>query len=311
MWYTYRRGSGIFYRLGRTKSAPGKTALVAALLKVTPSNPSKRAPAPRTPPLSLKQAAHKSLQELARRPSLAKHWPAMAARAGLFSASAPSAGARADAERLRSVANGSAPCAERRVEACRCRYVLNDAWDDALTWMARALGYETLFLTATLLCDGRGDGERTASGGERAFVTAYPELVDVRPLGMAMVEEQARGVHGYLQHGERGELRASRKRPEAADEWIAQMRSDGTLSLRDPFDVAAVGEGSQRPCEFSVHRWTLQCAGHLSSRWPTSGWSRCGLAQCNASGGGIYGRIMNQLKRGANASGHVVGTRSD
>ena len=31
MWYTFRRGSGIFYRLGRSLARPGKTAMAAAL----------------------------------------------------------------------------------------------------------------------------------------------------------------------------------------------------------------------------------------------------------------------------------------
>ena len=292
MWYTFRRGSGIFYRLGRTMSAPGKTAMVAKLLR-----------------------------ELSSRPALAAAWPAVASYSNLFPVSAPSGGALADSERIRSVANGSASCPERRVQPCRCRYVLHDAWDDALVWIARALKYETLFFTATLLCNqpaadsgasptakrssggggGGGGGSSSSSGGGsssgsegsggsggssgggsgRLFATAYPELVDVRPLDAAMVDEQARGVHAYLQPvlnaTDAAELRTMRKRHDVAEAWIHKMRGQGLLSLRDPIEPQAA---SSSRCDFSVHRLTMQCDGHISSRWQRSAWSRCGIIGC-------------------------------
>lgn len=280
MWYTVRRGSGIFYRLGRVKLAAGKTGLVAELL-----------------------------HELGGQPSLAAHWPAVAMRANLFAAAAPSGGALVDAERIRAVANGSASCVDQRLQPCRCRYVLHDAWDDAMIWVARALGYETLFISATLLCNQPMSGGVLGSGSasSRGFATAYPEIVDVRPLGAETVREQAEGVHSYLQEDPAGAAKAAghtstaarpvdhattssdeastgldvhtrRKRPEVADVWVHQMRDARLLSLRDPFDVA--NEARARPCVFSVHRFTLQCANHLSSRWPMSAWARCGIVGC-------------------------------
>ena len=290
MWYTVRKGSGIFYRLGRTKLAPGKTALVAELL-----------------------------DELSQRPALAAQWPALAQRANLFAASAPSSGASADAERIRAVANGSASCVDNKLQPCRCRYVLHDTWDDAMVWLARALGYETLFMTATLLCNQPMSGGVLGSGGggsSRGFATAYPELVDVRPLDAAMVQAQARGVHKYLhepapssssdgavsgsgsssagaaEHMTRPnelstglDVHTRRKRPEAADAWVRQMLDARLLTLRNPFDVG--NEADAKPCVFSVRRWTLQCADHISSRWPASPWARCGIVGCGytVSGG--------------------------
>lgn len=261
MWYTFRRGSGIFYKLGRTLAAPGKTAMVATLLR-----------------------------QLSEHPTLVASWPAFVKRGALFASSISSGGALADADRLESVANGSATCAEKKVQPCRCRYVLHDSWDDAMVWLARALGYDTLFITATLLCNQpiviSGSAINTSSPA-RGFAMAYPELVDVRPFDAATVDDQARGHHSYLATTHSSEvgdaydqLRARRKRPELADAWIRKMRDAGLLSLRDPFDPAA---SPAQPCHFSVQRWTLQCAGHISTRWPQSPWNRCGIVGCGYS----------------------------
>ena len=252
MWYTYRRGSGIFYRLGRALTAPGKTSMVAKLLF-----------------------------EVSKQPELSAAWPAVAARSGLFATSAPSEGALADSQRIQSIANGSASCAERHVQPCRCRYVLHDAWDDAMVWLARSLKYESLFITATLLCNQPLPGDSVSSNA-RGFAMAYPEVVDVRPLDEGMLEEQAKGVHSFLQ-GE-GELRSRRKRPEIADLWIDKMRADGLLSLRDPFDPGRKG-APWKPCEFSVQRWTIQCQGRVKQLATVSvePLRHCGLRLCRAT----------------------------
>lgn len=259
MWYTFRRGSGVFYKLGRTLTAPGKTAMVATLLR-----------------------------QLTTHPALAASWPAFVERGGLFASSISSGGALADADRLESIANGSATCAEKRVQPCRCRYVLHDSWDDAMVWLARALEYDTLFITATLLCNQPlSMNVGSSSNSARGFAMAYPEIVDVRPFNAMTVDEQAKGRHSYLtaiQSSGGGDgydqLRARRKRPEVADAWIRFMHSSGLLSLRDPFDPAGA---PSKPCHFSVQRWTLQCSGHISSRWRQSPWNRCGIVGCGFS----------------------------
>ena len=254
MWYTYRRGSGIFYRMGKTKLAPGKTAMVAALLR-----------------------------ELAmQRNMTAMAWPSMANRAGLFGVDTPSQGALRDSERLQYIAKGESACTERGVLLCRCRYIVQDEWDDVMIWMARELGYETLFFTATLLCNQPLPNGSLAT--RRSFGTAYPELVDVRPLTPAMTAEQAQGVHSYLGGGdEQGKMvnvRSLRKRADVAEAWIRQIRDDGRLALRDPFNHSTGKKGHSRPCRFQTEKRTLQCEAHISSQWPESSWHRCGVPMC-------------------------------
>ena len=261
MWYTYRRGSGIFYRMGRTKIAPGKTAMMAELL-----------------------------DELARVPNNqhASTWVAFAKRSGLFAPAAPSLGPRGDAGRIRAVANGSAHCATNGVGFCRCQCILHDVWDDAMVWEARLLQYETLFFTATLLC--HQDHNST-------FTTAYPEIADVRPLDESWADEQGRGTYSMLVQrpaataaGPKdppGEvlgqtIHTLRKQPLAAERWLTMVRQSGVLSLRDPIVPAAATLA--RPCNFSVARWSLQCEGHISSRWPTSEWHSCALPMCGSRG---------------------------
>lgn len=274
MWYVFRRGSGIFYRLGRTLLAPGKTAMVAMLL-----------------------------MELAAHAYLAERWPPIARRSGLFVQSAPSGGALADAQRILSVAKGAAHCGEVGIQPCRCRYILHDAWDDAMIWMARVLGYDTLFITATLLCNQPGPAPVTGNGTSttaRSFATAYPEIVDVRPLTPAMATDQAQGIHEYLagaagggnssgngSNGPKIDVRRLRKVPAVADMWVRQMRSEPRLALRDPFGGKRLPPSSRlRPCNFSVVRATLECEDHISSWWHHAAWHRCGVPTCGFRSGG-------------------------
>ncbi|KAL1524731.1 hypothetical protein AB1Y20_019614 [Prymnesium parvum] len=256
MWYLYRKGSGIFYLTGRTKAAPGKTAMMAGLLR-----------------------------ELAELPGRhhAEVWRDFTTRDGLFPPTAPSRGLLDDSRRLRAVANGTTRCAAVGVSFCRCQTVLHDLWDDAMIWAARVLRYESLFLTATLLCH---------QSPNSTFTTAYPELVDVRPLRPAWTSEQGRGVHPMLLQNRSAAAAAYSLRKDAsvAEEWVGHMRAAGVLSLRDPL---APSDGARaRPCNFSVARWSLQCAGHLSALWPESEWHWCSLPMCGFKGlwiGGVRG----------------------
>ncbi len=264
MWYTYRRGSGVFYKLGRTKVAPGKTALIAALLNELAANT---------------EAA------------VTAQWPLLAQRSNAFFASSPSQGARSDAMRFALIANGTRTCYEVGVQSCRCQFIVRDELDDAIIWMARALGYDSLFLTATLLCNyqPQSSSGKGHNAGVRGFGAAYPEIVDVRPLDGGMGESQGRGEHAYLEDGGGAgggsaiDVRMRRKRKDAAQSWVQSMQEGGRITLRGPpallgttkppFDVPA------RPCNFSVARWTLQCEGHISSL--PSAWNRCGVPTCD------------------------------
>lgn len=273
MWYTFRRGSGVFYRMGKTKIAPGKTAMMASLLHELAGTDQRRL------------------------------WPAFADRSSLFSEPGPprSTGAKGDAERLRAVANGSAHCGAAGVAHCRCKCVLHDVWDDALVWAARVLQYQTLFFTATLLCN---------QVPNSTFTTAYPELVDVRPLESTWAEEQANGTHSMLVKPElssqdSGLLSAHdgldvflwRKRPSVADQWTARMRASGVLSLRDP--LAPADDGRSSPCNFSVAKESLQCDGHISSSWPSGEWHACTLPMCGHKGMWVQRRPSATLQSSA------------
>lgn len=299
MWYTFRRGSGIFYRLGRSLARPGKTAMAAALLR-----------------------------ELATHKKLAVAWSGLAQRDNLFteSGSQSNRNAWADAERLQAIANGTMSCAQGRVQPCRCRYVLHDHWDNAIVWMARVLQYETLIFTATLLCNqpqgmapasatppAASPPSTTTSGrvgvarGANGFTTAYPELVDVRPFEDSMADRQLRGEHAtYLQLRDGGELRAARKRPEIAEAWVRKIRVANVLTLRDPLRLAQ--DEAAVPCRFSDEHSTLQCAGHVSEAMGTSSWSKCGLAGCGYIHGGARAMSLiasRQTKGFRNASAAV------
>jgi hypothetical protein len=153
MWYVYRRGSGIFYRMGRTKTAPGKNEMLAALLQEAYGN-----------------ASHWR--------SLDASWRSMVTNAVLFDPLWPTSGLWGDADRILSAANGSLTCGELGLRSCRCTIVrfahlpppvraprraqraprfhcsqiLGDEWDDAMVWLARALHYETLLLQTTRIC---------------------------------------------------------------------------------------------------------------------------------------------------------------
>ena len=252
MWYTFRRGSGIFYRMGRAKFASGKTSMMAALLA-----------------------------DLARTPGPGQAaWSRISSRIGLFTPEAPSISPSADADRVLAVANGSSKCNSLGINFCRCQSILHDIWDDAMVWLARILKYDTLFFTATLLCH----------QDAHAFTTAYPELADVRPLELSWIDEQERGSHTMLvdppgpkdEGDDKHNIYTRRKQPHIAEAWINRIKEDNTLMLRDPFAVTEDRYAS--PCNFSVAKWSLQCEGHISAHWAESEWHSCSLPMCGAKG---------------------------
>lgn len=173
-----------------------------------------------------------------------------------------------------------------------------------MIWMARVLGYESLFFTATLMCNQAFSNVSTAEMGRRGFGAAYPEIVDVRPLDRSMVTDQALGRHFYLEpdgSNSKADLRSRRKRNDVAEAWVHVMRKDGRHVLRDPPGVIAsessdtdpnhrardtkpLISAAERPCNFSIARWTLQCDGHISSQ--QSNWHKCGLPACGIARGG-------------------------
>ena len=268
MWYIFRRGSGIFYDTGRRKSAPGKNAMMVSLLN-----------------------------EVEAGSELDLTWQSFAVREKLMN---KSAGAQADSERILSTAKGSKTCTGAGIRACRCKYILGDQWDNVMVWLARRLRYDTLFFTATLLpahgCvheePGTNGTNLTVEDTVLTFVTAYPELVDVRPFNEAMTAEQEKGENRWLIKDARAQRAVAiftlRKRRNVGERWMQFYREAGRLTLRDPF---ALGDSSHvRPCDFNYTSRMLQCASHISSQWPQSGFKKMGMVMCGQFGAWLEGR---------------------
>ncbi|KAL3906431.1 MAG: hypothetical protein SGPRY_010548, partial [Prymnesium sp.] len=277
MWYIYRRGSGIYYDTGRTKTAPGKNAMMVSLLS-----------------------------EVETGSAIARAWRQFVAHDKLI---LNSLGPNGDLERIRATANGSMTCASAGLRACRCKYILADDWDNIMVWLARRLRYETLFFTATLLplqgcvhqeiLEGR---KVNVEDKEISFVTAYPELVDVRPYDEAMTDDQEHGDHPWLAKDSRASkalaLFTLRKRKSFAEQWLKSIREAGRLSLRDPF--ALEDANSSRKCNFEPTTHLLQCSSHVSSNWPNSRFALNGMVMCGH--GGLWRSGVKPSKREKNAS---------
>ena len=280
MWYLLRRGTGIFYELGRTAVAPGKNAMVALLLKELAADAPKLSDAWRD------LAASRSLFRTRRR-----RWAGNASAAFVNGSGGP----WVDAERLLSTANGSRTCDAAWVRWCRCRFLLSDHWDEPLVWLARALGYETLVFTATLLATGgcthaaAADPSTFVDDEAPTFVSAYPELVDVRPLTVPWTPEQDPSL-GLFHDAARQRVNLGvytlRKRPGVAAAWVERMRRTGRLTLRDPLDPGDVA--TAQPCNFSVSSRLLQCRSHLSAQEQLRRSRRCGLVMCGQRGTRVH-----------------------
>jgi len=244
MWYTYRRGSGIFYRLGRAKKAVDRTAILADLL--------------------LEVASHRSLNAA---------WPAMAQRLNFTSSSLDAA---KDSLQIRALSTGRRFCHSLGIRGCRCGNTLPENWDNAIIWAARGLGYESLLLTASLFCKQGGGGDGTGKGTVTPM--ALPEIVDVRPLRPSWHREQEAGTldNDILDGTYEQETRFRRKKAVIAAEWVEHLREHKVLSLRDPARLD--DESAAQSCVFSVETMSLSCAGHVSSTWQSSEWAQCGWA---------------------------------
>ena len=298
MWYLIRRGSGIFYHVGKSAVAPGKNEMAARLLRELANQKDARSDR------AWKRFADE--RKLFKTRLQANHaltkWLALNG----------SQGALADARRIVAAGNGSSTCEQQWIRHCRCRYVLNDRWDAALVWLARSLRYDTLIFTATLLTNGpcqhaiasNLSQPKLVDDEAPRFVTAYPELVDVRPLapwddsqedtvGLTLDPRQV-GNHGTW---------TLRKQPRIAEEWIESMRRTNRLSLRNPF--AVFDETQARPCNFSTASRSLGCASHLSDAWQRSAYKRCGLVMC-----GQWGRPLSvqtsAIDAGASSKEHLT-----
>ena len=219
LWFVHTPGSGVFYHAGRSFAASSKNAVLAGLLREW---------------LSVASSALRS-----RNHAVASELRALSARHGNES------GLLAALEQTTT----GVPCAAVRLGNCFRTWVLNAPWDLPMMRLGRALGYDTLFMTASL----RGPAVAPATGRPApAEEWALPELVD---------------------------LRVSLHVATPADALAGVLRRAGTLSLRNP--LAPGQEG--RPCVFSdggAPTLRLGCQGHASwaLRWMRQPfWGRCCL----------------------------------
>jgi len=219
MWYHVVKGSGVFYRTGTSLTAPSKNLAVARLLE----------------------------EAGARRSMGASWWPPKVFSSSWLCAQGRCArGASSLASGLRATANGSATCREAGVARCRADFILDDAWDNAMAWLARSLGYDTIVLTASLCCL---SDPTTACG--------VTELVDMRlPSPPSLTEQLNRSLLRLVKP-------TDKKTPRLARAWIQSIQDSGVLSLRDPMHVD--DDARSRPCHFRATRW-LGCEDHPSGQ---------------------------------------------
>ena len=265
VWLTYRRGSGIFYDMGRSvKAAPGKNALMAELLF-----------------------------EVAARPLLASRWLHMAYILDLFTgdlrkrpAKAAKEGQAQTATAAHAVAvnatvSGQLLCSEAGVQPCRCDVILGDTWDSAMIWAGRELGYDSLFMHATLLTDQCPKPPWALGGKDKLeIMAAYPEICDLRLPNAEWTAREHELVYPYLQPGNDQPIFRP-KTEHAAEEWLRSLAEERRFTLRDGLDVSR--QDSVRACNVSLGTgFTLRCDGHApASMLPASrGWDRCARTMC-------------------------------
>ena len=203
MWHTYRRGSGLWYRMGRTASAPSKGAILVAML----------------------------LEMSASSAQLAQAWERMMRRSELLDGRLRGRSIMRHAAAINETVQGWRRCSEAGVQACRCDLMLGDEWDDALTWAARSLGYESLFLYAGILTGACGPSERSTQVN---YQTAFAEIVDLRLPEPSWLAAQQEGRLPFLSAQSADKLMFRTKTASATKLWLAVLSSERRFSLRDP-----------------------------------------------------------------------------
>eukprot|EP00965_Chrysotila_dentata_P190033 6173652-Pleurochrysis_carterae.AAC.15 len=208
-WYQLARGSGIFYRVGRVLLAPSKNAALSMLLREGAAQENVRRA---WPPSQVSNSEICSQAEICSNMSLL-------------------------ASRLRSTASGQATCAESEIQPCVADYCLSDSWDSALYWIASALGYDSLILTASLCCS-----------SSPAFSCAMSHVIDVRAPSTPSSQDTNNPRSSWM-----------------VDGWHAHahryLQSKRVLSMRDPLRL----EDNERVADCRVRRTPfLSCEEHPS-----------------------------------------------
>ena len=255
MWFYPARGSGIYYRAGRTLAAATKNEAVAVLLEA----------------LSAQENAERSRRS----------WPPYGlADLGLCRERAACARAEVLASRVRAAAvehaGSGGGCRAAGLLDCANGHVLGDSWDALVVWLGRALGYDTVLLRSTLCGCGWACGPCAARTCPPSLSDLHPELIDLRVPDA--VRWRLDGLNRTLFMGGSPEWRSGRasgigsmpppstmrKHRDVAAAWMDAYQRDGTLlTLRDPLHLP--DESRARPCDFRASRGALGCAGHPSA----------------------------------------------
>lgn len=257
-WFTYAPGSGIFYDTGRALVRQGKNAMLLSLLQEW---------------LALPQEQH--AERMQETPS---------GRLLLEQKITSLGGARLLIHRLHVMLNGST-CVDAGMPMCvqKIPFVVSDAYDQILITLGRALHYDSLVFTASLLNDAHRLG--AWGSGHRSIL---PEIVDLRlPAG-----------HNGISIGEAALDKKGINEAEARL-WIDEYVRHSRLSLRDPL-ATEDGEQRSRPCVFALAR-RLACDSHPSSAAADDGPRRqtnCGIdAKLHNNGTKLHGERPTRGRR--------------
>ena len=227
-WFLHAPGSGVFYHAGRTLTAPSKVAMLVKLLEQW---------------VVEDRAAWPDIQaELMRIVRFYDPWRQ---------------DAHAFLEKLKAVMEGTFTCEEAGVPFCydhrnedlgntyiRSWTLYDVPYDDLTMRLGRALGYDTLFFSASFLRpDQLYDDPKVLLDGTAA------EMVDLR-----------RPAWASQPNKDTSEAWADASEEERAEAWVVDARERGILSLRSPLDPA---QSASRPCDFDLTH-QLACRGHVS-----------------------------------------------
>ena len=231
IWFHYAKGSGIFYRSGRTLVSPAKNAALASLFA-----------------------------EASRTAAVAERWtPAGFVESKLVDSSYKARNLAWLTEQMHLTSRGMRNCTQAGLRGFRTPYIVQDDWDSVMVWLARQLAYDTIFLTASLCC--------TPDVTNQCGVA---ELVDVRIPKTVLSDGQLsmpKPAMGSFLRKPMDTLPMSAYTSKSTDlsrSWAKGLYASHTLTLRDPWDVA--NSNRSQACRFlqEIRGW-LSCDGHLPS----------------------------------------------
>ena len=231
IWFHYAKGSGIFYRSGRTLVSPAKNAALASLFA-----------------------------EASRTAAVAERWPpAGFVESKLVDSSYKARNLAWLTEQMHLTSRGMRNCTQAGLRGFRTPYIVHDDWDSVMVWLARQLAYDTIFLTASLCC--------TPDVTNQCGVA---ELVDVRIPKTVLSDGQLsmpKPAMGSFLRKPMDTLPMSAYTSKSTDlsrSWAKGLYASHTLTPRDPWDVAK--SNRSQACRFlqEIRGW-LSCDGHLPS----------------------------------------------